>query len=118
MINFLADEDFSRVVVHGLRRRSPILQILTIQELDLYGSPDEYILEYASDHNLIVLSHDKSTMTAIANRRILDGKPMPGLIIVDQSVPTSIAIDEIVFIGEAADEDYLKNHVKYLPLQK
>ena len=56
MIRFLADEDFDGPVIAGVRRRYPYVQVQTIQELGMSGTTDPEILEWATEHDLVVLS--------------------------------------------------------------
>ena len=95
MIRFLADEDFDGHVISGVRRRYPEVQIQTIQELGMSGTPDPDILEWATQRNLIVLSRDVNTMTAFAQDRIRRGLPLSGVLLAHDWMSRGTIIDQI-----------------------
>ncbi len=46
---FLADEDFNRRILRGLRRRLPLLDIVRAQDVGLITRPDTKVLEWAAN---------------------------------------------------------------------
>ena len=95
MIRFLADEGFDGHVIAGVRRRHPAVEIHTIQELGMVGTPDPEILEWATQRDLVVLSRDRNTMTGFAKDRIRRGFPLSGLLIVHDWISRGAIIDQI-----------------------
>ncbi len=87
-LRFLADEDFDNDIVRGLLRRLPDLDIVRVQDVQLDRQQDAAILEWAAAEGRVVLTHDVSTMTAHAIRRIAARIRMPGLFAVSQAAPT------------------------------
>jgi predicted nuclease of predicted toxin-antitoxin system len=59
VIRFLADENFDRHIVRGLRRWLPNIDIALAQEAGLAGMDDEVLLEWAAQEQRLVLSHDR-----------------------------------------------------------
>ncbi len=116
MIQFLADEDFNRYVLAGVRRRLPDLDIVRVQDVGLRTARDPAILEFAALNNRIVLSHDVHTMATHASARLLAGKPMPGLFLIDQNFPIGQAINEIVIIAECSHDNEWNGKIERLPL--
>lgn len=115
-LRFLVDEDFDNDIVRGVLRRSPGLDLVRVQDVDLSGSEDPVILDWAARENRIVLSHDVSTMTKFAGDRVSQGLAMPGLFAVSQSLPIGKAIEEILILAECSVEGEWEGQVRYLPL--
>lgn len=116
MIRFLTDENFNRYVLAGIRRRLPDLDIVRVQDVGLRTARDPAVLAFAASENRIVLSHDVHTMETHANARLLAGKAMPGLFLIDQHFRIGSAIEEIVVIAECSDMSEWKDQIRRLPL--
>ncbi len=114
---FLADEDFNRRIVRGLRRRLPHLDIVRVQDAGLITQPDTEVLKWAANENRIVLTHDVTTMSKHAFARVTQNLPRPGVIEVSQDVPIGEAIEELVLIAECSLENEWRNQVIFLPLK-
>jgi hypothetical protein len=117
MLPMLADENFNNDIIRGVRRRSPTVDIVRVQDVDLGGADDPTVLEWAAANDRIVLTHDVSTMTRFAYDRVREGKPMPGLFEVNRKVTLSIAIEEILLLAECSDAGEWEGQVRYLPLR-
>jgi hypothetical protein len=117
MLKLAADENFNNDVVRGLLRRRPDLDIVRIQDTEITGADDASVLEWAAQNNRILLTHDVSTMTAHAYTRVRAGKSMPGVFEVGRTVPTSVAIEDILLLAECSLEGEWAGQVRYLPLR-
>lgn len=117
MIRFLSDEDFTAGIIDGVRSRLPDVDILRVQDAGLRSIRDQLILEFAAAEDRVVLSHDLKTMRSHATARLLANKPMPGLILIRQSVPVGRSIEEIVFVAECSHDGELNSQIQYLPLR-
>jgi hypothetical protein len=98
---FLADHDLNEAIVDGVCRREPSAQFTRAREAGLARQPDPELLEYAATQGLIVVSHDVNTMPYHASDRLARGRPLPGLLMVRQTLPLSTAIDQLVLIWSA-----------------
>ncbi len=78
-MRWLADENFNNDIVRGLRRRNPTIDVVRAQDVGLMESDDESLLAWAAEQDRILLTHDVSTITAFAYRRIMKGDRMPGV---------------------------------------
>jgi hypothetical protein len=78
--------------------------------------PDADVLEYAAARGLIVVSHDVNTMPAHASQRLAGGMPLPGLLMVRQTLPLSVAIEQLVMIWSASDAEEWTGLIIFLPL--
>ncbi len=116
MLRFAADENFNNVIVRGLRRRYPSVDLVRVQDSGLVGADDPAILAWAAEQGRVVLTHDVSTMTAHAHERIVAGRPMRGVIEVPRDVAVGRAIDDLILLLVCAGENELDDQVRYLPL--
>lgn len=116
MIRFLTDEDFNRNILAGVRLRLPDLDIVRIQDCGLRSFRDPLVLKFAASEDRIVLSHDVHTMETHARARLLAGKAMPGLFLINQYFPIGRAIEEIVVIAECSPHTEWKDQIVRLPL--
>jgi len=116
MISLATDEDFDRDIVRGLLRRNLDLDIVDVREWELGGAPDPDVLAWAADEGRILLTHDVNTMTRHACERIASGFPLPGVIVVPQSLSLGRAIEELNLIVECIFEGEWEGQVRYLPL--
>jgi predicted nuclease of predicted toxin-antitoxin system len=116
VIRLLADENFHGDVLRGLLRVEPKLDIVRVQDTDIYQAADPVILEWAAKEDRILLTHDVQTMTKHANDRIRAGLPMPGVIEVRDDLPIGQAIEEILTTLFASKPGELANRITYIPL--
>jgi hypothetical protein len=116
MLRFAADENFNNVILRGLRRRSPQLDVIRVQDAGLAGADDPTVLRWAAAENRVLLTHDVTTMTRHAYDLVRDGVTMAGVLEVRRSVPVGQAIEEILLVMECSSDEEWKNQVRYLPL--
>lgn len=113
---FLADHDFRGPIIHGIQRAEPACGIERALDLGLAKSTDEEILDLAAREGLIVLSHDRNTMTAAAYARIKTGLPMKGRFIAkSERLFCRQVIDDIVLIWFSSEAEEWDGKVDYLP---
>ena len=117
MTAFLADENLKRQITVGLRRRNPGVDLVTVQEAGLDGADDPTILSWAATENRVVLTHDVNTMTAHAYVRLVEGEPMPGLIVVPDRLPIGDAIRDLATLTSGTFPRNLELQVLHLPLR-
>lgn len=113
---FLADHDLNDHIVQGVHRREPAAEFLRVRELGLQDRLDEEILVFAAHEQLIVVSHDVSTMSAAALARLASGQPMTGLLLVAQFYPIGPMIDSLVLIWAASEAEEWHQEIRFLPL--
>jgi predicted nuclease of predicted toxin-antitoxin system len=66
MLKLLADENFDNTILRGLLRRQPDIDIIRVQDTELYGANDPTVLAWAAQENRILLTHDVATITRYA----------------------------------------------------
>ena len=77
MPRFLADHNFKDTILDGLRRRGIELEVTLSRAIGLDRVADPALLSIAAELDLIVLTHDRKTMTRDANLRVARGDDMP-----------------------------------------
>jgi hypothetical protein len=113
---FLTDEDFDRDIVIGVLRRLPTLDVLRAQDVGLAGAADPQLLEWAAANGRIVLTHDVHTMIAHAKARLRAGQRLPGVLVVRQTLPIAVAIEELWTVAQCSTADEWENQIRFLPL--
>ena len=116
MTQFLADENFNHVIIRGLLRREPDIKLLTVDELALRGWSDPALLQWAAEHERVLLTHDLQTLPGFAYQRVKTGLPMAGVVEVPQELPLAVAVEDILLISQASNTHEWKDQVIFLPL--
>jgi hypothetical protein len=111
-----ADENFQFQIVRGLRRRSPWLDIVRVQDAGLSGADDPAVLDWAAREGRILLTHDIATISPPAYDRVLAGLPMPGVFKIHPSLPIAQVIEDLLLLIEVSEEDEWEGKILYLPL--
>jgi GAF domain-containing protein len=116
MIRFLLDENFNGKIVRGLRVRIPDLDVLRVQDTEMYGADNPDVLEWAATQGRVLLTHDLATMTRFANDRIALGLSYPGIIFVRSTLAVGLVIEDLAIIVGASEAEELTNRNIFLPL--
>jgi len=112
---FLADHDLNEHLVTGVVRLHPEIEFVRVRDVGLADASDLDVLGYASRMSLCVVSHDVNTMTAAVAATIGSGGSFPGLFMVRQTTPVRVAIESLVLVWSASDQDEWRNQVVFLP---
>lgn len=112
---FLADADFNRKIVSGLRRREPSIDFQTALQGGVLGRTDSEVLSIAARANRILVSHDMRTMPA-EFARFKQSQPSPGLIVVSQQTDIGLAIEDLLLIWAASTLEEWRDTIAFLPL--
>lgn len=115
-MRFAADENFNGDILYDLRSKLLELDVVRVQDTEMYKSDDPALLEWAAQENRILLTHDIRTIPKFAFERVAAGLPMPGVIEVKRNIPIREAVDGLfLLIGAGVPEDF-ENQVRYVPL--
>lgn len=79
-MRFAADENFDGKILKKLRLLFPDLDVVRVQDTEMYQQPDPAVLEWAAQENRIILTHDVQTLVGDAYARVEQGLPMAGVI--------------------------------------
>lgn len=113
---FLADADLHFDIVTGVLRREPAIDFESSQELLEEGLQDPDVLAVAAQDERIVVSHDVNTMPGHFQRFLAEHGSSPGLFLMPQSVPVSVAIEELALIWVTSEAAEWRNLMVWLPL--
>jgi hypothetical protein len=116
---FLADADFNSRVISGLRRREPMVDVVTAHEADLRDAPDPEVLRYAMRHDRILLTHDVNTMPThfyVLLQSLAEGEHSPGVLATPQLLPIGSAIDALLLVWSCSAHEEWRDRVEFLPL--
>jgi predicted nuclease of predicted toxin-antitoxin system len=116
MLRLLSDENFNGDIVRGLFLRQPTLDLLRVQDVGLRKVDDPAILDWAASNERILLTHDRATMPDFAYERLSKGQQMSGLFVINDRMPVSQVIDELLLLNDCSEQDEWKGIVLYLPL--
>ena len=70
MLRFVADEDFTRVIVRGVLRARSDIDLVRAQDVGLRMQEDAVVLNWAATEGRVLLTHDVQTMPAHAYERV------------------------------------------------
>lgn len=113
---FAGRREFHNDVLRGLLRANPALDIVRVQDTEIYQAADPIVLEWAANENRVLLTHDVQTMTKYANQRVLATEYMPGVLEVDTDAPIGQVIEEILVVLGASYPHELENRIIFIPL--
>ena len=116
MLRLLSDENFNGIVLRGLKIKSPSFDVLRVQDLELNGRDDPEILAHAAELGRILLTHDRATVPDYARDRLARGLLMPGVFVVDVKFAIGSAIDQLLLLDSASDQEEWDGRVVHLPV--
>lgn len=114
MWRFLTEENFHLAITEGLVYRIPGLDIVRVQDVGLVSHSDEEILEWATNDDRILLTHDYASVPDFAYRHIEIFLPMPGVIAIPLEMPIGRAIDGIMKLIDRRTPEELRDNVIYV----
>jgi hypothetical protein len=117
VLRWLADENFNNDILRALFRRNPGIDVIRAQDAGLTGIDDQALRAWAAEQDRVLLTHDVSTITAHAYRRVMKGDPMPGVFEVSCDAPIGVALDEILLVTECSSPGEWEGQVRFLPLR-
>lgn len=116
MLKLAADENFNGKIVRGLLRRNPNVDIIRIQDTEIYQADDPTVLDWAAQEGRILLTHDARTLSRFAGERVAAGLPMPGVFQVEQSAGIGQIIEDLLLLVECSLEGEWDGRILFLPL--
>lgn len=117
MLRFVADEDFTRVIVRGVLRARPDIDLVCVQDVGLRTQEDAVVLSWAATEGRVLLTHDAQTMPAYAYERVRNLLPMPGVFVIPQDEAIGRIIEDLILLAECSEEGEWEGQVQYLPLK-
>ncbi len=115
MNRFLADENFDGCMLRQIVKRLPNLDIIRVQDTEIYQADDPVVLGWAAHEQRILLTHDVHTLINFAYQRVKAGLPMTGVIEINQNAPLKrVDLEILPAVGEPSD---FENRVRDIPFQ-
>ncbi|MGB7415771.1 MAG: DUF5615 family PIN-like protein [Thermosynechococcaceae cyanobacterium] len=111
----LADENFNGAILRGLIRRLPELDIVRVQDVGLIHADDPTILEWAANHQRILLTHDVATITLYAYERIKQELSMPGVVEVIATAPIGQIIRDLELFILCSQPGEYEGQILFIP---
>ena len=116
MLRLLIDENFSHLIVRGVKSRLPELDFVFVRQIGLAGSTDSALLKWAVQSDRVMLTHDIKTMAPDAKQLLLRGESIAGLIAVPQTMSIGRAIDDLELVIACHSQEEFRDRIQYLPL--
>ncbi len=98
-----------------MRRREPSVSFSLASEAGATGRDDLSVLQIAAEEGRLLVSHDIRTMPQHF-QQFVARQSNPGLLLIPQQLPLSIAIEQLVLIWTASEAEEWKDRMQYLPL--
>jgi len=117
MLRFLADENFDNKIIRGVLRKVPSnnVQFIRVQDTELEGHPDQQVLDYAYENQLILLTHDVNTMRGFYYQRIENQQSVPTVFLIHSDKPVGDVIDSLQLIILASEPEDWTGQIHYIP---
>ena len=116
-MKFAADENFDGRILEGLLERLPDLDIVRVQDTEMYQRPDNILLEWLANEDRVLLTRDKRTMPNYVSERINKGKYVAGVVIVKNNISIGTAIDELEYLLDAGEPEDFHYQIHFIPLE-
>lgn len=115
-VRFLADADLNKAIVSGVLRREPAIDFLSAGAAGLRGLKDVEVLRLAAAGQRVLVSHDAGTMPAHFHAFRKAGNSSGGVLLVPQRLDIGLAIEELVLIWSASENEEWVDRLDWLPL--
>ncbi len=116
MVLLLIDENLDQRILRGIIFRIPIIDYCVAQKIELQGSKDPVLLEWAARNQRILVTHDVNTIPGYAYDRVRAELRMPGVIIIPEDLAIGIAIEDLITLLECSNANEFENRILYFPL--
>jgi hypothetical protein len=117
-LKYLLDENVTLVYQTQLLQRNSSLVILVVGNTDApaKGTLDPEILFWCEEHNFVLVTNNRSSMTIHLADHIAQGRHIPGILILNTNLSIGQSIEELILIAEASFDDEYQDRIEYLPL--
>lgn len=116
MIRLGFDHSVHGTIVTRVALYRPALDVMTVREVGLAAADDPTVLAWAAGERRVLITRDERTMPRYAYDRVRRSEPMPGVVVIPQSLGLRQAIEDTLILAPCSEEDELENRVRYLPL--
>ncbi len=116
MFKLLIDENLDQRILRGLKLQVPSLLYTVVQETGLAGARDATLLQWATENQHVIVTHDRTTMLKAAHERKRSGQKTAGVVIIKKELPLRRAIEDLVLVLECSTESERENQIVFIPL--
>ena len=118
MLRLASDADVHGDIIRGLRRRSPDIDLVRVQDALPERTPDPEVLAWAAAQDRVLITNDRNTMVGFAYQRVAAGEPVAGVIATTNDQSIGEAIEDILLIAECMPGEEIKEQVVvFLPFR-
>lgn len=114
-VRFQADADLNQTILLAVVRKEPAIDFRSATAASLAGVDDLDVLRICAESGRVLVTHDGKTMPSEL-ARLLESEPSPGVIVVPQHLPISLAAEDLLLIWSATDSEEWVNRIAWLPL--
>jgi hypothetical protein len=114
-LKFLLDEHMNATIQVQLREKHPEFVVERVVDVLALGTSDEDILEWAALHDYLVVSKDISTLKDTAYRRVEEGLPMPGAMIIRHRASLGQIMENLELVIVCGNPSDFANYVTIVP---
>jgi len=119
MLRLASDADVHGDIIRGLRRRSPDIDLVRVQDALPERTPDPEVLAWAAAQDRVLITNDRNTMVGFAYQRVAAGEPVAGVIATTNDQSIGEAIEDILLIAECMPGEEIKEQVVvFLPFRR
>jgi hypothetical protein len=116
MIRFLGDACLADYIISGCLRREPAMDFKSAPSADLHGKTDLEVLDLAEKEGRILVTQDIRTMPRHFAAFLQGDHHSPGVFLIPQTVPPASAIDSLILIWAATEQEEWVDRIVRLPL--
>jgi hypothetical protein len=113
---FQADNDLRASIRTGVLRHEPSIDFQSAHAANLDGVRDPEVLQLATTHGRILISHDENSMPGHFRDYIEHGNHSPGVLMVPQGAAVGRVIESILLIWIASEAAEWVDRITWLPL--
>jgi hypothetical protein len=115
-MKFLFDEHIDPAIARGVQRLKSDLTIV-LASVELAGTADPDLLEYATQNKCILVTRDVNTLVGFAYERIAAGTYTEGVFVLRQDVSVGLIIRDLLLVAEASQLEEWANLITFIPLE-
>jgi hypothetical protein len=116
-MKLLADENINNEILRRMQTRHPEFEVIRVQDTVLFHAADPVILEWATENDYVLISHDVNTMINETYQRIAQEIHTTGVLIIREPYSIGAVIADLALIIEANQPEEWANKVTFIPLR-
>jgi len=82
------------------------------------GTLDPEILIWCEEHDFVLITNNRTSMPIHLADHLAQGRHVPGIFILNSHLSIGTAIDELILIALASEDDEYQDYITHLPLKR